>query len=320
MIPTETVYGLAADAKNSVAVRAIFEAKGRPQDNPLIVHVADRSQALSLCPPDNRSARALFERFAPGPITVVVPDDGSLAPEVNRGLGTIAIRVPAAPTARAIISAAGVPVAAPSANRSGRPSPTNFAMARAEMDGLVSAIVDGGPSTIGIESTVVDAVDAKNPRVLRPGQITSNDIALCLGLEPEILVASVDADRRARSPGTRFRHYKPGIPVVLVDLRDIERAIGELRVRFGDRTRERVWVVCSRDHHLAKGTHGFRFRDYGDYARGLFAAFWEAERAGATVILAETVDVTRAPGLADRLERAAFGRYPDVPLEALSVD
>ena len=208
--PTETVYGLGADARNVAAVEGIFRAKGRPQDNPLIVHVADAAavaQVTGAAPP---SAERLLAAFAPGPITVVVPRGEALAAAVSAGLDTVAVRIPAHPTALALLRAAAIPVAAPSANRSGRPSATRWEAVREELDGRVDAILRGERSEVGIESTVVDCT-ADPPEILRPGGLSLEKLRTVI---PDI--RSAGKNHRA-SPGTRHRHYAPGARVLCVE-------------------------------------------------------------------------------------------------------
>ena len=168
--PTETVYGLGADALNADAVRAIFAAKGRPADNPLIVHIWDRSQLDALCEP-TETALQLMDRFWPGPLTVLCRKKQAVPEVVTAGLDTVGMRMPSHPVARAMLKAAGVPVAAPSANLSTRPSPTTAAHVLEDMDGRIPLILDGGACEVGVESTVID-VSGPEPRVLRPGGVT----------------------------------------------------------------------------------------------------------------------------------------------------
>lgn len=202
--PTETVYGLGGRADDARAIEAIFAAKQRPADNPLIVHVAELADAAPFARIDAR-AEALAEAFWPGPLTLVLP---RIAPvPAARELDTVAIRAPNHPVALALLRGAG-PLAAPSANRSGRPSPTLATHVMADLDGRVPLILDGGPCAVGIESTVLALFDER-PRILRPGDVTAAQLAPYLG-EVELETGS------ARSPGTRYRHYQPRSPVVLV--------------------------------------------------------------------------------------------------------
>ena len=181
--PTETVYGLGADARDSSAVARIFEAKGRPSDNPLIVHIAHRDQLADIALPCGAIERALMDAHWPGPLTIVLPvKPGAVSPRVTAGLDTVAVRMPAHPVALRLIAEAGCPVAAPSANRSGRPSPTTAAHVREDLDGLIDGLVDGGPAEVGLESTVVE-VDGGVVRVLRPGCVTVEQLCAAAGCE-----------------------------------------------------------------------------------------------------------------------------------------
>jgi len=208
ILPTETVYGLAADAADPRAVAALFEAKGRPRFNPLIAHVADLAMGRRVGVFDDR-ATALAQAFWPGPLTLVLPvADGEAVCDLARaGLDSVAIRVPGHPLARAVIAALGRPVVAPSANRSGRPSPTTFADALEETGVFALAALDGGPCAVGLESTVVALLD--EPRLLRPGAVTREQIEAVIGP-----LAEAEDDAR-RSPGRMARHYAPQAPVRL---------------------------------------------------------------------------------------------------------
>ena len=195
-IPTETVYGLAADALNGEAVANIFKAKGRPMDNPLIVHIADLSQVddlVAFVPP---VLEDLAKAFWPGPLTVIMEKSDLIPDEVSAGLDTVAIRMPSHPDARAIIKAAGTPLAAPSANTSGMPSPTTAAHVMHDMDGRIAAVVDGGACEVGVESTVL-TLCTRVPRILRPGRVTPDAVAA--------------------SPGMKYKHYSPNAEVYIVD-------------------------------------------------------------------------------------------------------
>ncbi len=327
VIPTETVYGLAADATNGDAVRAIFTAKGRPQDNPLIVHVASIAAALAMVPQELGAARRALEACAPGPLTVVVPAPAGISAVVRGGLNTVALRVPSHPGARAIIAAAGVPIAAPSANRSGRPSPTSYAMARWEMEGRVSAIVDGGVTDIGIESTVVDGTDPATLRVLRPGSISAEE------LQEKTGVPVFGGDRndaasqgRERSPGTRYRHYQPTVPVVAFHPKDwralrvglpagASRAAGhgEDGLRAGDAAPSapsaplRFLVTPAVDVAPADAAELdlVRMSSPTEYAQRLYREFRRAEEDGVGCLYVELPQGPASAGLRDRILRAA---------------
>lgn len=216
-IPTETVYGLAADATNPEAVASIFAAKGRPQDNPLIVHIHSVEMLGMVAREIPPAALALAGRFWPGPLTMILPKT-ELIPEItSAGLDTVAIRLPAHPIARELIRLAGVPVAAPSANLSGSPSTTTAQHCLSDLGGRVDAVVDGGPCTVGVESTVLSL--AGKPRLLRPGAVTPEALRELLpDLElDEAVVRQPAPDVKAASPGMKYRHYAPACRVVLVD-------------------------------------------------------------------------------------------------------
>ena len=216
-VPTETVYGLAANALNRDAVAKIFRAKGRPQDNPLIVHIADFEQIYDLCPAVPPQAKLLAEAFWPGPLTMIVPKGDCIPNEVSCGLDTVGIRLPSHPLARDLIRAAGVPLAAPSANTSGRPSTTTAEHVLRDMDGKIAAILDGGPCGVGVESTVVTLALDK-PRLLRPGGITLEQLKTVLG-EVEVdraLFEKIGDDVKVSAPGMKYRHYAPKAPVTVV--------------------------------------------------------------------------------------------------------
>ncbi|MBN2752201.1 MAG: threonylcarbamoyl-AMP synthase [Rhodospirillaceae bacterium] len=227
--PTETVYGLGGNACESQAVAAIFAAKGRPAFNPLIVHVADLAMAQTLTVFSD-AARVLAARFWPGPLTLVLPrrEATGLSDLVSAGLPSVAIRMPAHPVARAILLAAGCPVAAPSANPSGRISPTSAAHVADGLGNRVAMIVDGGPCAVGVESTVLD-LSGDSPRVLRPGGVTADEIAAVLGCPVDYAPAPVSGGALL-SPGLMTSHYAPGLPV---RLNAVEAAPGEALLGFG---------------------------------------------------------------------------------------
>lgn len=224
--PTETVYGLGADGTNPRAVTNIYRVKGRPPDNPLILHVMDAAAAQEVARVWPADARRLADRFWPGPLTLVVPARPTVPRVVRGGLDTVAVRCPSHPVARRLLAAAGMPVAAPSANRSGRPSPTTadavaHALGGADVPDVVVWLLDGGPSAIGVESTVVD-VSGGRPVLLRPGGLPRPAIEDLVGP-----LATPGAGEPARSPGMRYRHYAPDRPLVLLAM-DPESAVKAL--------------------------------------------------------------------------------------------
>ena len=217
-IPTETVYGLAANALDGAAVKAIYQAKGRPSDNPLIVHICDLAQLPPLVREVPETAKKLAQAFWPGPLTIILKKSGLVPRETSGGLDTVAVRFPAHPVAQEVIRAAGVPLAAPSANLSGKPSPTTFAHVEEDLTGRVDALVDGGDCTVGVESTVVTLAEGV-PRVLRPGGITVAQLREVLDrveVDPAVL-HKLEAGKQAASPGMKYKHYAPQAQVLLVD-------------------------------------------------------------------------------------------------------
>ena len=212
-MPTETVYGLAANALNGEAVKKIFLAKGRPQDNPLIVHIADFDQIYDLCPAVPPQAKLLADAFWPGPLTMIVPKGDCIPDEVSCGLDTVGIRLPSHPMARALIRESGVPLAAPSANTSGRPSTTTAAHVMHDMDGKIAAVLDGGACGVGVESTVI-TLALERPRLLRPGGITLEQLRSVLG--ERALYEKIGDDVKVSAPGMKYRHYAPKAPVTVV--------------------------------------------------------------------------------------------------------
>ena len=216
-IPTETVYGLGANGLNPDAVGHIFAAKGRPQDNPLILHIPSADWLERYCVDIPDTAYALAERFWPGPLTMVLRRKRVVPDVVTAGLDTVGMRCPAHPVCRAILAAADVPVAAPSGNTSGRPSPTNMADMLEDMDGKIDGIVDGGPCAVGVESTIVD-LTVMPPRLLRPGGVTLEQLRDALGevvVDPAV-TRLMGAGEQPRAPGMKYRHYAPKAPVTVV--------------------------------------------------------------------------------------------------------
>lgn len=215
--PTETVYGLGADATRETAVAKIFQAKGRPQDNPLIAHVAKKSQILQLVGGLPLFAERLIDAFSPGPITFILPSNGTCARNVTAGLSTIAVRIPDHPVARQLLERCNLPIAAPSANLSGKPSPTAAEHVWADLNGKIAGLVDGGSTGVGVESTVIDCTQ-DIPVILRPGGITKEQLEQVVGtvmIDPAL--ANADEKLQPKSPGMKYKHYAPDVPLWLVD-------------------------------------------------------------------------------------------------------
>lgn len=289
--PTETVYGLGADAFNASAVRRIFAAKGRPSDNPLIAHIAARSQLDLLARAVPPHAEALIDRFFPGPLTLILPRHPDVPPVVTAGLDTVGVRMPDHPLALRFLAACATPIAAPSANRSGRPSPTTWEAVREDLGGRIPCILQGGRTRAGLESTVVDCT-VTPPVVLRPGAIALEVLRTAL---PNTGVEPPDDRALARSPGTRHRHYAPSARVRLVaDPADAIPAAAHAYVGLDapPRTEDfgRVEMCASVEA----------------YAHALFHFFRESDAAGCTTIYCQTVpDEEMGRALMDRLRRAA---------------
>lgn len=218
-LPTETVYGLGADAANEEAVRAIFAAKGRPADNPLIVHLADFSDAVKYTSAIPQLAYKLADRFCPGPLTMVLPKNDRIPMVTSGGLDTVGIRIPSHPVMHRIIELSGCPIAAPSANTSGYPSPTTAGHVMRDMQGKIAAIVDGGQSDFGVESTVISFDSEDTVRILRPGAVTREMLFEVCGdviIDPAIL-HEVEEGAKVASPGMKYKHYSPKADIIMVE-------------------------------------------------------------------------------------------------------
>ena len=271
-IPTETVYGLGADGLNEAAVAKVFQVKGRPQDNPLILHLAQASWMERYCQNIPKEAWMLAEKFWPGPLTMVLPAKDNVPRRTTGGLDTVAVRCPASAVTRQIIRLSGVPVAAPSANISGKPSTTTAQHVLHDHDGKIGAIVDGGPCSVGVESTIVDLTQ-KPARLLRPGGITPEQLIEVLGelTVDEAVTAQIDPGKVVRAPGMKYRHYAPEAPVVIIS-GSTEKAADYIHrfYRQGDRVlcfQEELELYADCDP-LAYG----RLADTASLSAGLFDA------------------------------------------------
>lgn len=297
--PTETVYGLGANALDAAAVARVFEAKGRPPSNPLIVHIAEADRVSEVAADWPDIAGRLAERFWPGPLTLVLPKRRELPDIVTAGGPTVAVRVPAHPVAEALLKEAGVPVVAPSANRSMELSPTTAAHVIRGLGGRIDLVLDGGPTSGGIESTVLD-VTTDPPRLLRPGLVSPAEIAAIVG---RIIRSGEPASREsvARSPGQMPRHYAPRAPLELVDGdgRDRVAALTASGGHIG-------WVTWPGAADVSKAVRMNLSPDPVVYAAGLYAALHDLDAAGV-----ERIVVARPPeddawlAVRDRLRRAA---------------
>jgi L-threonylcarbamoyladenylate synthase len=297
--PTETVYGLGADARSDRAVEAIFAAKGRPSDNPLIVHIADPAQLHELAGSVPSAAERLIERFWPGPLTIVCPvKPGAVSARTTAGLSTVAVRMPDHPVALALIEAAGCPVAAPSANRSGRPSPTQARHVLEDLDGRIAGVLDGGPCAVGVESTVVEC-DGDEVVVLRPGGIDLDrlrsvvpSVRLDRSLAPASLAANASPSA-PRSPGMKYAHYAPQGRLVVFTGASPERVGQAIRAELeaARRRGERTGVLTF-DEHVGRYEADLVL-SYGSFghteeaAQRLYEALRRFDRARIAFIAAE---------------------------------
>lgn len=310
--PTETVYGLGADALNPSAVKKIFEAKGRPQDNPLIIHVADR-EISPYAKEIPLKAQEMMNTFWPGPLTIILKKTDIVPLETSAGLDSVGIRMPSNEVARALIIALGHPIAAPSANISGRPSPTNFERCVEDLDGKVDMIIGDGSSIVGLESTIVD-YSVSPPRLLRPGYITYEDL---LRIDQEVVYEEaktrVEEEEAPKAPGMKYRHYAPKAPMTifrgetaLVE-KEILRQIDEM-LKNG----KTVGVFAPIERKSVYNRKNITFvsmgtqSDLGEVARNLFEGLRRFDDAQVDVILSEgfqEVGVSRA--IMNRLKKAA---------------
>lgn len=309
--PTETVYGLGANALDPVAVPEIFAAKGRPGDNPLIVHIARTEQLDGLVEiPD--AARPLMEAFWPGPLTILMPKKPVIPDVVTAGLPTVAVRMPAHPVALELLRRCDVPVAAPSANRSGKPSPTTAAHVYEDMDGRIPLIIDGGECSVGLESTVLDVTHG-TPCILRPGGVTKAMLESVLG---EVTVAGsvlrpLQQGEVALSPGMRYKHYSPDGQVTLVE-GDPDRVVAAMAALYRQAAENghHACVMCFTEHvETLRACHPHdigSINDPEEVARRLFATLRSLDTEHYDVIFSEVVPPT-GMGLAvmNRLGRAA---------------
>lgn len=346
--PTETVYGLGADARNTAAVEAVFAAKGRPSDNPLIVHIADSGALEELVTEVHPTAAALMDAYWPGPLTVVLPvRAGVLSPCVTAGLDTVGVRMPDHPVALALISAAGCPVAAPSANRSGRPSPTLASHVMEDLSGYIDGVLDGGAAGVGLESTVVQVQPDGRVAVLRPGGITSEQLAAVVGAEaiaaepaavkefgtseavevpegtaPKEHSGAEAADSSApRAPGMKYTHYAPRGWLGVVRGSSPQRVAEEAAslLRAAQLSGEITGLLLFEEHKPLYPADPAAFvlslgslSSPEEGARSLYAALRRFDEAGATYILAEACPYTGlGAAIMNRLMKAAGGSVID---------
>jgi L-threonylcarbamoyladenylate synthase len=311
--PTETVYGLGADALSPKAVINLFEAKQRPLDNPPIIHVGNPRDVSELVKEISNTAERLMETFWPGPLTLIFHHSGVVPSVTVAGLDTVAIRMPKHNVALALIRESGCPIAAPSANLAGRPSPTSTEHVLADLDGRIDAVLDAGPTSIGVESTVLD-LTVDPPQVLRPGGTPYEALQAALGrveLSPFAVADRPLPAEKARSPGIKHKHYAPKADVVVVEgaLSDVVRSIRRLAESYAERGC-RIGILCtdeSMDGYEADVVMSLGNRDdLAGAARSLFKLLREFDEKGVDVIVAESLPA-EGLGLAvmDRLRKAS---------------
>lgn len=310
--PTETVYGLGANALNQSAVERIFAAKGRPSDNPLIVHIADAealSELVGNIPPE---AALLIDKLWPGPLTLVMNKSSKVPEIITAGLDTVAVRMPSHPIALALIKESGLPVAAPSANTSGKPSPTSAEHVIEDLKGKVDVIIDGDTSDVGVESTVLDITE-NPPVILRPGGVTPEQIGQLLGavnMDPALLKQDLE-HQVPKSPGMKYTHYSPKAEVVIVEGR-LEKVVAKINKLTQEYLAKGISVGVltteqAKDMYLSSEIISMGDRNCPDtIAANLFNSLREFDRIGVQVILAEAID-NKGIGLAvmNRMNKAA---------------
>ncbi len=310
--PTETVYGLGANALDGTAVRKIFEAKGRPQDNPLIVHICDFDELEPLVAEVPAIARKLMDRFWPGPMTIIFKRSAVIPDETSAGLDSVGIRMPSNPIARALIKAAGVPVAAPSANISGRPSPTEVDSCIEDLSGKVDMIIGGEKCEVGVESSVIDVTEYP-PCILRPGGITLEMFRTVdenIYIDPSIL-KKPEADFRPKAPGMKYRHYAPKAPVRIVqgEPEKVIALINEMVQNYINEGKKVGIIATDETKDRYRGgvvvSLGSR-RDMDSVTRNLFETLRSFDSEGVSLILSESFEETgKGIAVMNRLKKAA---------------
>ena len=285
--PTETVYGLGGDALRPEASKKIYAAKGRPSDNPLIVHIADVESVNELAEDISDKARHLMEAFWPGPLTIILKKKDVVPMETTGGLNTVAIRMPSHPAAAELIRKSGVYIAAPSANTSGRPSPTTAAHVVEDMNGRIDAIIDGGPVGIGIESTIVD-MTGDIPTILRPGYITKRMLEEIVGeVEIDKAIIEPDPNLRPKAPGMKYTHYAPAGILTIIEDKDepgkvTENVVREINRRAAEK--EKTAILTTEDNaHLYQAENIILLGKEGDgktVAARLYSALRECDSLG----------------------------------------
>lgn len=305
-LPTETVYGLAADGLNPEAVKKIFTAKKRPMDNPLILHISEIKQIYDLVEDLDQTYAEILSKLWPGPLTVILKKSSIIPDEVSAGLETVAIRMPDKKLTQELISLVGSPLAAPSANISGRPSPTSAKAVLADMDGRIEAILDGGDSKIGIESTVLD-LSVSPVKILRPGYYTQEILEKYFG-QVDLDLALRDKDQTPKSPGQKYKHYSPRAKVV-VFMGDDEKVVNEMKKISQDKENIGIMVFEDQVHNFPEDEKVISMgskNDLSEMAHILFESFRKMDEKKVETILVQGVE-EKGFGLSvmNRLKKAA---------------
>ena len=291
-VPTETVYGLAGDCKNPDAVKKIFEAKGRPQDNPLIVHISNMKMLDGIVSKVPDDAKILAKHFWPGPLTMIMPKGEALCPETCAGLDSVGVRMPSHPVAREIIEKSGIPFSAPSANLSGKPSPTNAQDVFADMNGRIPLIIDGGESDAGVESTVLSLLQ-DTPVILRPGVVTKEQIEAVLHKHVEVAKAitqEVGKDEKVLSPGMKYKHYSPNAKVIILrgTFENFKKYV-ENHLEYG------VFAMCFDGEEDLLGAPAISYGkkdDPNSQAHSLFTVLRKMDKLGAKIVYARCPEIS----------------------------
>lgn len=315
--PTETVYGLGGDALNPASAKKIYEAKGRPSDNPLIVHIACMEALPAIVKGVPETAKKLAAAFWPGPLTMILEKSEAVPKETTGGLGTVAVRMPSDPIALAFIKAAGGYVAAPSANRSGRPSPTRAVYVAEDLGGRIEMILDGGDASLGLESTIVDLTE-ETPVILRPGFITQEMLKEALGRVEQDVVFHGDSGQAPRAPGMKYRHYAPkgALTIVRGAAAQVAAYINE-GLETGRLENKKTGVIATDETigsytaDVAKSVGGRQ--DAGAAARKLYRILREFDDEGVELIYSESFDGAGiSQAVMNRLSKAAGYKIIDV--------
>ncbi|MDE5990663.1 MAG: threonylcarbamoyl-AMP synthase [Clostridia bacterium] len=300
--PTETVYGLGANALDKEAVKKIFLAKGRPMDNPLIIHIADKAMIDELAVDVTAQARAVIDAFMPGPITVILKKSACVPNEVSAGLSTVGIRYPSHCVAQKFIKACGLPICAPSANTSTKISPTSSSHVYEDMKGRIPLILEGGESQVGIESTIID-MSTSSPTILRPGAVTPQMLAQVLGevktFSGEIVVA--------KAPGMKYRHYAPDCEMVVAS--SVENAVKAYEERIDDKPviLAKSDFICAANK-LRDCDHIDLGADDSEVMRNIYSAMHEAQYSYGYIICQDFGDEGVAKSVMNRIEKASGGK------------